>query len=87
MTLQPEEVLALLKAPSTSSWIGIRDRALLALLYGAGLRASECVSLKIGDIHFEIGDKERPGIMRITGKGNKERLVPLGGIARKRIED
>ena len=87
MTLQPEEVLALLKAPSKSSWIGIRDRALLALLYGAGLRASECVSLKIGDIHFEIGDKERPGIMRITGKGNKERLVPLGGIARKRIED
>jgi integrase/recombinase XerD len=62
-----------------SSTEGERNRAILETLYGSGLRVTELVNLKISNIYFN------DGIMRILGKGDKERLVPLGGISAKRI--
>jgi integrase/recombinase XerD len=84
--LTPENAMAILGAPDPDTWIGIRDRALLALLYGGGLRVSEAIDLAIGDINLNISSADRPGIMRVSGKGNKERLVPLGGVAAQRVE-
>ncbi len=83
--LSPDEAMALLTAPDADSWIGARDRALLALLYGGGLRVSEAINLKVGDINLNLATDGRPGIMRVCGKGSKERLVPLGGIAAQRV--
>jgi integrase/recombinase XerD len=59
---------------------GERNRTILETLYSSGLRVSELVNLKISHIYFN------EGFMRILGKGSKERLVPLGGVASKRIE-
>lgn len=85
--LSPEDARLLLDAPSPDTWIGQRDRALLALLYGGGLRVSEAVGLKLDGLSLRafVGD-EAPGILHVLGKGNKERLVPFGGIARLRLE-
>jgi len=85
--LSPEDSLALLEAPSTDSWIGLRDRALLALLYGGGLRVSEGVGLRLEDLRLRPpGAKEEAGLLQVLGKGDKERLVPFGGQARERVE-
>ena len=70
--LSEEEVEALLDAPDLKDPLGIRDRTMLELLYATGLRVSELVTLKTGQINL------RQGVVRIQGKGNKERLVPLG---------
>jgi len=78
-TLSNEEVVAMIESIDLSKAEGERNRAILETLYGSGLRVSELVNLKISNIYFN------DGIMRITGKGEKERLVPLGGIASKRI--
>ena len=85
--LSPEDARALLDAPDSATWIGQRDRALLALLYGGGLRVSEAVGLKLDSLNLRafVGD-EAPGVLHVLGKGNKERLVPFGGIARERLE-
>ena len=85
--LNPEEAMSLLNAPQTEHWIGLRDRALLALLYGGGLRVSEAIDLKVGDINLNLTSDDRPGIMRVSGKGRKERLVPIGGIAAQRVHE
>jgi integrase/recombinase XerD len=85
--LSPEEAMSLLNAPQADNWIGLRDRALLALLYGGGLRVSEAIDLKVGDINLNLASDNRPGIMRVSGKGSKERLVPLGGIAAQRVNE
>lgn len=74
-TLAPAEVERLLEAPKIDKPIGLRNRALLETLYGAGLRVSELASLKIEDIQFDAG------YLRCFGKGSKERVVPLGGAA------
>ena len=74
-TLSEAQVEALLEAPDTGTPQGLRDRCMLEVLYAAGLRVSELVSLRT----FEVGLNE--GLVRIIGKGNKERLVPLGQIA------
>ncbi|MBN8443313.1 MAG: site-specific tyrosine recombinase XerD [Thauera sp.] len=74
-TLSEAQVEALLEAPDTGTPQGLRDRCMLEVLYAAGLRVSELVSLST----FEVGLNE--GLVRIIGKGNKERLVPLGQIA------
>jgi integrase/recombinase XerD len=78
-TLSNEEVVAMIESIDLSRSEGERNRAILETLYGSGLRVTELVNLKISNIYFN------DGIMRILGKGDKERLVPLGGIAAKRI--
>ncbi|NPA15926.1 MAG: site-specific tyrosine recombinase XerD [Deferribacteres bacterium] len=70
--LSPEEVENLLNAPDTRTPKGIRDRALLELLYSSGLRVSELCRLKTEDIDFNRG------LLRVKGKGSKERMVPIG---------
>ncbi len=74
-TLRPEETDALLRAIPIDSPLGLRDRAMLEVLYGAGLRVSELVGLPLSAIDM------RGGLLRVTGKGGKERVVPLGGAA------
>ena len=71
-TLTEEEVESLLLAPDTSTLLGLRDRVLFEVLYATGLRVTELVSLVISQVNLQ------QGVIRVTGKGNKERLVPLG---------
>jgi integrase/recombinase XerD len=78
--LSPSEIEAILAAIDTSTALGRRDRAVIELLYGSGLRISELINLKITDVEFEAG------FIRVLGKGNKERLVPLGDYAREALE-
>lgn len=68
---ETQDVLIEAKNLATSSWQGLRDQAVLALLYGCGLRISEALSLNYGETDFHAD------FMRVKGKGNKERLVPL----------
>ncbi|RLA20159.1 MAG: site-specific tyrosine recombinase XerD [Gammaproteobacteria bacterium] len=72
VSLSEDEVSWLLDAPDTNNPEGYRDRTMLELLYATGLRVSELVSLQLGQINF------RQGVVRVFGKGNKERLVPIG---------
>ncbi|WP_369617331.1 site-specific tyrosine recombinase XerD [Flavobacterium sp. CFS9] len=79
-TLSLDEIDALIAAIDLSTNEGERNRAMLETLYGCGLRVSELVSLKISDLFFE------EGFVKITGKGNKERFVPVGKFAQKYIQ-
>ena len=74
-TLSEAQVEALLNAPDTGTPLGLRDRAMLELMYASGLRVSELVTLKAW--HVSLSE----GVLRVTGKGNKERLVPFGQVA------
>ena len=71
-SLTEAEVETLLKAPDVNHLLGLRDRAMLEVLYASGLRVSELVNLQVTQINL------RQGVLRVVGKGNKERLVPLG---------
>jgi integrase/recombinase XerD len=73
--LSEAQVEALLAAPDVQTPLGLRDRTMLELLYACGLRVSELVALKV----FQVGLKE--GVLNVTGKGQKERLVPFGEVA------
>ncbi len=73
------QVEALLAAPSNDTALGQRDRAMLELMYASGLRVSELVGLKT--FHLSLNE----GVLRVLGKGNKERLVPFGQLAREAI--
>lgn len=78
-TLSVEEIDSLIGAIDLASNEGERNRAMLETLYGCGLRVSELVSLKISDLFFD------EGFIKITGKGNKQRFVPIGNTAQKYI--
>ena len=73
--LSVEEVDAIISSVDESTPMGLRDRAMLEVLYGCGLRVSEAVNLRISNVYFN------EGFLRIVGKGDKERLVPLGEMA------
>jgi integrase/recombinase XerD len=78
--LSLEEVEAILRAPGDADPAGIRDRAILETLYGAGLRISELVGLDVDEVDLDEGS------VRVMGKGSKERLVPLGRFAVAALE-
>jgi integrase/recombinase XerD len=71
-SLTEDDVVALLNAPSTDQPLGLRDRAMLELLYACGLRVSELVGLSVPEVSLQ------DGVIRVTGKGSKTRLVPMG---------
>jgi integrase/recombinase XerD len=77
--LTVEEVNAIISAIDLSKPEGERNKAMLETLYSSGLRVSELVNLKKSNLHAEIG------LLKVTGKGNKERLVPVGSVALKQI--
>jgi integrase/recombinase XerD len=74
-TLSREAVAALVESPDVTTPRGLRDRALLELLYASGLRASECLALRVRDLN------QTAGYLHAMGKGRKERLVPIGAEA------
>lgn len=78
--LSVDEVEAIINSVSTADWLGIRDRAILEVLYGCGLRVSEAVGLKISGLYPD------EGFIRVLGKGNKERLIPFCGMALEAVE-
>ncbi len=78
--LSESDVEALLAAPKTATTLGLRDRAMLEVLYATGLRVSELVSITLTQVNL------RQGIVRVVGKGSKERLVPFGEVAQTWIE-
>ncbi|MCA9544460.1 MAG: tyrosine recombinase XerC [Myxococcales bacterium] len=78
--LSPDDAARLVQAPVDDSPVGLRDRALLELAYGAGLRVSELVSLNRRDLDLT------GGTVRVTGKGNKTRIVPMGRLAQLAVE-
>lgn len=79
-TLSVEEVEAILSQPLTTDIYGVRDRAILEVLYGCGLRISEASNLRLEDVDLE------GGFLRCRGKGGKQRLVPVGEMAIKWIK-
>ena len=73
--LSVREVTDIIEGVKTDTWQGVRDRAILEILYGCGLRVSELCELKLSNVYAS------EGFLRVIGKGNKERLVPIGGAA------
>jgi len=80
VVLSIEEIEQLFTAIDHSTAEGQRNRAMLELMYSCGLRVSELVSLRLSDLYLDID------FIRVTGKGNKERLVPVGSLAKKQTE-
>lgn len=78
--LDPNEISELLESPNIKTPAGIRDRAILETLYGTGMRVSELTDLESDRLFFEIG------FIRVIGKGQKERLVPVGEMAKNALE-
>lgn len=79
--LTPSEARKILHAPDTKSVIGYRDRTILEILYTSGIRKDELITLTLGDVDYN------DGFLRVVGKGNKERVVPLGRIACRYLEN
>ena len=89
-----EDIQRLLAVPDRETATGLRNRAILEFLYATGARVSEMLNANIDDVHFEgtLTDEDGnqitlPGYVRLFGKGNKERLVPIGSYAQKAIQD
>jgi integrase/recombinase XerD len=86
--LSLEQVQAMLAVPATDTEVGLRDAALLELLYGTGIRISEAVTLDVDEVDRLArtpADEPAPGL-RVLGKGDKERIVPVGSYARKALD-
>ncbi|ALS00595.1 recombinase XerD [Enterococcus silesiacus] len=79
-TLSVEEVTLLIETPDTTKPLGVRNRTILEVMYATGLRVTELVDLKIGDLHLAMG------LLQTIGKGDKERIIPLGDYAIQWIE-
>lgn len=79
-TLTESEMLRLIETPDGTTLRGLRDRAMLSVAYAAGLRVSEIIGLKLGDLDL------RRGIVSANGKGGKRRLVPLGEVTLVHLE-
>lgn len=89
-----EDIQRLLAVPDRETATGLRNRAILEFLYATGARVSEMLNADIDDVHFEgtLTDEDGnqitlPGYVRLFGKGNKERFVPIGSYAQKAIQD
>lgn len=80
IVLSPEQAEALVQAPEGDGPLALRDRAMHELLYASGLRVSELIAVRLGDLDLSRG------VVRVTGKGRKTRLVPLGDSARHAVE-
>ena len=78
--LSPSQVEGLLAAPDTKTPLGLRDRAILEVMYATGLRASELTGLESANVDLQVG------LVKVFGKGRKERLVPLGRVAGRWVE-
>ena len=78
--LSENEIDRIIRVVDTASWQGKRDRAILEVLYGCGLRVSEAAGLKISSLFLD------EGFIRIIGKGNKERLIPIGEMASEALQ-
>ena len=79
-TLSLTEIEEMVKKPNVRNWLGLRDKAVLELMYASGLRVSELVNLSIDNVNLEVG------FLRCIGKGNKERIVPVGKQAQNAVE-
>lgn len=80
LVISPKQVEALLAAPDVTTALGLRDRTMLEVLYATGLRISELIGLQLASINV------RQGVVRVTGKGGKERLVPMGDASLQWIQ-
>ncbi|PLR99815.1 site-specific tyrosine recombinase XerD [Bacillus sp. T33-2] len=78
--LSLQEVETLLETPKLKDHFGYRDKAMLEILYATGMRVSELIGLNLGDVHLTMG------FVRCIGKGNKERIIPIGKTAAKALE-
>lgn len=79
-TLAFEEIQAIIESSDLSTDLGYRNRSILELLYSSGLRVSELINLKISELYLDVD------FIKVTGKGNKERLIPIGSVSKKYIE-
>ena len=79
--LSSEDVDNLLKFPDLESVLGLRDKAMLEILYASGLRVSELINLQVSQLDMQVG------YLRTLGKGSKERIVPIGAMAKKAVEN
>ncbi|WP_019242113.1 MULTISPECIES: site-specific tyrosine recombinase XerD [Bacillus] len=78
--LSMEEVEALMESPKGSDGFGLRDQAMLEIMYATGMRVSELIQLNLSDVHSAMG------FVRCVGKGNKERIIPIGQTALKAVD-
>ena len=79
--LSVDEVTSIIDSVDLSKWTGKRDKAILEILYGCGLRVSEAVGLKISNVYLD------EGFVRVVGKGDKERIVPMGEMAAAAVRE
>jgi integrase/recombinase XerD len=79
-TLSLSEIEEIIQKPNTRNWLGLRDKAVLELMYATGLRVSELVNLTLDNVNLEVG------FLRCIGKGSKERIVPVGRKAQSAIQ-